>query len=53
MFNIVLLMFIMFIDDDVDESICVLLDVVVYKRIMVERRIGCFLLGLCYVFFYF
>lgn len=45
MSNIVLSMFTMFTDDDVDESIRVLLDAAVHKRTMAERRIGCLLSG--------
>lgn len=53
MSNIVLSMFTMFTDDDVDESIRVLLDAAVHKRTMAERRIGCLLSGPCHVFSYF
>lgn len=50
MSNIVMSMFTMFTDDDVEESIRVLLDAAVHKRTMAERRIGCLLSGPCHAF---
>lgn len=50
MSKILMSMFTMFIDDDVEESIRVLLDAAVHKRTMAERRIGCLLSGPCHAF---